>query len=222
MPRPDPQLQGSRQPRFALFGSGRGSNAAALMAQFKDGSLDADLAVVISNVRGAAILDKARAQGYPAVLIESQGRSREEHEQLCLACLREHGVDHILLAGYMRILSPPFVQSFAGVILNIHPSLLPDFPGLSAVADQWQAGGRVAGATVHFVDAGVDSGPCLLSGSIDVRGDEGADGLAARILTEVEHVIYPRAVRLLLDRLRRGAALHASNDRSQKEEAGTQ
>lgn len=222
MPQPDPQRDVKRRPRFAIFGSGRGSNAAALMAHFKDGSLDAELAVVLSNVAGAPILDKSRAHGYPTALIESQGRSREAHERLCLACLQEHDVDHILLAGYMRILSPQFIQTFRGVILNIHPSLLPDFPGLSAVAAQWQAGGRVAGATVHFVDAGVDTGPCLLSGSIDVRGDEGADGLATRILHEVEHVIYPRAVRLLLDRLRRGVPLHASTHRSQKEEAGPQ
>lgn len=222
MPQPDLQNEVKRRPRFAILGSGRGSNAAALMAHFKDGSLDADLAVVIANVADAPILDKARAHGYPAVLIESQGKSRAEHEALCRACLQEHDVDHILLAGYMRILSPQFVADFAGVILNIHPSLLPDFPGLSAVAAQWQAGVRVAGATVHFVDAGVDTGQCLLSGSIDVRGDEGAEGLATRILEEVEHVIYPRAVRLLLDRLRRGAALHTSMHRSQKQETGPQ
>lgn len=211
--------------RFAIFGSGRGSNAAALMAQFRKGSLDADLALVLSNVVDAPILNKARAHGYPAVLVENQGRSREDHEALCLACLREHHIDHLLLAGYMRILSPRFIERFkeqcGGVILNIHPSLLPDFPGLSAVAAQWQSGARVAGATVHFVDAGVDTGPCLLSGSIDVRGDEGAEGLAARILEEVEHVIYPRAVRLLLDRLRRGAALHGPQSRTQTSEVGT-
>lgn len=204
MPHPEP----ARRPRFAIFGSGRGSNAVALMTAFRSGALPAELAVVVANVRGAAVLGHAQQMGYPAVLIESAGRTRAEHEQLCRECLHSHGVDHLLLAGYMRILSPEFVHGFSGVILNIHPALLPDFPGLEAVARQWEAGVRVAGATVHFVDAGVDTGPTLLCGSLDVRGDEGADGLAERIRTEVEHIIYPRAVRLLLERIARGAPLH--------------
>lgn len=195
-------------PRFAIFASGRGSNARALMTEFRRGTLQAELAVVIANVADAAVLAHAAELGYPAVLIESAGRSRHEHEQLCTECLHAHRVDHLLLAGYLRILSPEFVTSWPGVILNIHPALLPDFPGLGAVARQWQAGVRVAGATVHFVDAGVDTGPVLLSGSLDVRGDEGAAGLSERIRAEVEHVIYPRAVRLLLERLARGTALY--------------
>lgn len=203
-----PPPEKPRRPRFAILGSGRGSNAAALMTAFRSGALDAELAVVIANVRDAAILTRAQQLGYPAVLIESAGRTRSEHEQLCRECLQGYDIDHLLLAGYLRILSPEFVHGFSGVILNIHPSLLPEFAGLGAVARQWRAGVRVAGATVHFVDAGVDTGTVLLSGSLDVRGDEGADGLAERIRTEVEHVIYPRAVRLLLERLARGAPLH--------------
>ena len=202
MPQPE------QRPRFAILGSGRGSNAVALMKEFRRGALPAELAVVIANVREAGILAQAQQLGYPAVLIESAGRTRSEHEQLCRECLQGYGVDHLLLAGYLRILSPEFVHGFSGVILNIHPALLPDFPGLDAVARQWEAGVRVAGATVHFVDAGVDTGPTLLCGSLEVRGDEGADGLAERIRTEVEHIIYPRAVRLLLERIARGAPLH--------------
>lgn len=196
-------------PRFAVLGSGRGSNAAALMDAFTRREIPAVLALVLSNVRGAPLLDKARAAGYPTELVESAGRRRDEHEEALLACLGTHRIDHLLLAGYGRVLSPHFLSRFAGLILNIHPSLLPDFPGLDAAARQWQAGVRIAGATVHLVDAGVDTGPPLLSGSIEVRGDEGPDGLAQRILTEVEHVIYPRAVRLLCERLSRGAPLHA-------------
>lgn len=195
--------------RFAILGSGRGSNAAALMAAFTRREIPAVLAVVIGNVSGAPLFDKARAAGYPTELIESAGRERHEHEGQLLACLGAHHIDHLLLAGYGRVLSPWFLSRFAGLILNIHPSLLPDFPGLGAAARQWQAGVRIAGATVHLVDAGVDTGPPLLSGSIEVRGDEGPEGLAQRILNEVEHVIYPRAVRLLCDRLSRGAPLHA-------------
>ncbi len=209
MPHPEP----SPLPRFAILGSGRGSNAVALMAEFRRGALPAELAVVVANVKGAAILEHASRAGYATALIESAGRSRLAHEELCLMCLREHHVEHLLLAGYMRILSPEFIAGWPGVILNIHPALLPDFRGRDAVAQQWQAGVRVAGATVHFVDAGVDTGPPLLCGSIAVRGDEGEAGLAERIRSEVEHVIYPRAVRLLLERLARGGPLHGQ-DRS--------
>jgi phosphoribosylglycinamide formyltransferase-1 len=210
-----PQTSQNQRPRFAILGSGRGSNAAALMARFADGWLPAELAVVVSNVAGAGIIDRAAAHGYPAHLIESQPGSRAAHEQQLLDCLAQHRVEHLLLAGYMRLLSSDFIRAFPGVILNIHPSLLPDFPGLHAVAAQWQAACRIVGATVHFVDAGLDSGPHLLSGSIEVRGDEGEAGLSARILTEVEHVIYPRAVQLLLDRLRRQVPLHSPSRTSE-------
>ncbi|MEO0813934.1 MAG: formyltransferase family protein, partial [Myxococcota bacterium] len=115
-------------------------------------------------------------------------------------------VDHVLLAGYMRVLSRTFLRGWRGQILNIHPSLLPEFPGLHAQKRQWEAKVSVAGATVHYVDDGVDTGPTLLQGSIDVRGDEGADGLSERILNEVEHVLYPRAVRLFLERTQRSVA----------------
>lgn len=203
-----PSPRHSQRPRFAILGSGRGSNAVALMQAFRDGSLAAELAVVISNVSGAPILQRACEHGYPAVLIESASLSRAEHEDRIRAALVQHHVAHILLAGYMRLLSADFIARWPGVILNIHPALLPDFPGLAAVAAQWRAGVRVAGASVHFVDAGIDTGPVLLFGSIDVRGDEGEAGLAQRILTEVEHTIYPRAVRLLLERMARGGPLH--------------
>jgi phosphoribosylglycinamide formyltransferase-1 len=176
------------------------------MAAFESGFLPAELAVVVSNVQGAPILDKAQARGQKTELVPSRGRPRPEHEAELLACLQRNRVEHLLLAGYMRLLSPEFIAAWPGAILNIHPSLLPEFPGLSAVAAQWRAGVRIAGATVHFVDAGVDTGPILLQGSLEVRGDEGPEGLAQRILTEVEHVLYPRAVRLFLERLQRGAA----------------
>jgi phosphoribosylglycinamide formyltransferase-1 len=197
-----------KRPRFAILGSGRGSNADALMAAFQSGFLPAELVLVISDRPSAPILDKARDRSYPTALHPSRGRPREEQEAELTANLAAHGYPHLLLAGYMRLLSPRFVEAYPGVILNIHPSLLPDFPGLHAVTAQWQAGVRVAGATVHFVDAGCDTGPILLCGSLEVRGDEGIEGLGQRILTEVEHVLYPRAVRLLIERLERGMPLH--------------
>jgi phosphoribosylglycinamide formyltransferase-1 len=183
----------------------------ALMRAFRDGTLAADLAVVVANVPAAPVLDRARDLDYPAVLVASAGLARSDHEQRVEQVLQQHAVDHLLLAGYMRILSAPFVARWPGTILNIHPSLLPDFPGLHAVAAQWRAGVRIAGATVHFVDAGVDTGPILLQESIAVRGDEGEAGLAARILNEVEHTLYPRAVTLLLQRLAQGLALPAAS-----------
>lgn len=176
------------------------------MESFASGFLPADLVVVISDRAGAAVLDKATSRQVSNELVPYQDRSRSEHETALLSCLRRYQVDHLLLAGYLRILSPDFLQQFPGVILNIHPSLLPDFPGLHAVRQQWLAGVRIAGATVHYVDAQVDNGPILLSGSIEVRGDEGEAGLAQRILLEVEHVIYRRAVWLLCHRLQNRAS----------------
>jgi phosphoribosylglycinamide formyltransferase-1 len=178
------------------------------MDSFLRGDFDAELAVVISNVASAPILTTAQNKGFCAITVEVHGTDRAEQEQRLLKTLASHRVDHLLLAGYMRLLSPSFVQQLPGVILNIHPSLLPDFPGRTAIADQWHAGVKIAGATVHFVDEGVDSGPILLSGSLSVRGDEGVEGLASRVLTEVEHVIYPRAVQLLLHRIAQGSPLH--------------
>lgn len=189
--------------RFAIMASGRGSNAMALMDAFESGFIPADLVLVLSNKEEAPVLEKAAARGVPTRVIPSRGKGRHEHEELLLDALREVRVDHVLLAGYMRILTPHFLAGVGGSVINIHPALLPDFPGMHAAERQWEAGFRVAGATVHFVDEGVDTGQVILQGSLEVRGDEGPEGLAQRILREVEHVIYPRAVRLFVDRHRR-------------------
>jgi phosphoribosylglycinamide formyltransferase 1 len=194
----------SSELRFAILASGRGSNAVALMDAFARGFIPARLALVLTNVEGAPVLDKAAARGLPVASVPHAGLPRAEHERRVLATLKDARIDHVLLAGYMRLLSADFLRAFGGRILNIHPALLPDFPGLHAAERQWEAGRKVAGATVHFVDEGVDTGPVVLQGSLEVRGDEGAAGLADRILHEVEHIIYPRAVRLFCDRLRRG------------------
>ena len=189
------------RPRFAILASGRGSNADALMRAFKRGYVGGEVVGVVSNVEGAGVLDRAREYGVPGHVVASKGMKREAHEEALLALLAKLGAEHLLLAGYLRILSPFFLARFSGRILNIHPSLLPEFPGLHGAERQWQAGRTVVGATVHFVDGGVDTGPVVLQGSIEVRGDEGPEGLAQRILNEVEHVIYPRAVRLFVERL---------------------
>lgn len=187
--------------RFAILASGRGSNAGALMQAANEGRLcGAEIACLITNRHESGALQIARQHGVEAFCIANKGHSRHTHETAMLSALRERRIDHLLLAGYMRVLSSVFLDGFRGSILNIHPSLLPEFPGLHAQERQWEAQVSVAGATVHFVDDGVDTGPILLQGSIDVRGDEGAVGLSQRILEEVEHIIYPRAVRLFLER----------------------
>jgi len=185
----------AERPRFAIFASGRGSNAEALMDLFESDDVAADLVLVLSNAAGAPVIDKAAARRHPTAVVPHTGLSRAEHEALVLREVEERRAGHILLAGYMRILSPAFLAAFGGRILNIHPALLPEFRGLDAPRRQWEAGVSEAGATVHFVDDGVDTGPTLLQGRIAVRGDEGPDELAHRILTEVEHRIYPEAVR---------------------------
>lgn len=197
MTRPDPVVR----PRFGILASGRGSNAARLMDAFAAGEAPGLAAVVVSDVEGAPVLELAAARGVPALAIPRRGLPRREHEDRVLAELARHRVEHLLLAGYMRVLTPQFLALFPGRVLNIHPSLLPAFPGLDAARRQWEAGLPRVGATVHLVDAGVDTGPVLLQGELAVRGDEGPEGLARRILTEVEHQIYPKAVRLFVEGL---------------------
>lgn len=193
--------------------SGRGSNLQALLDAAAQGRLGGTVAVVISNVESAAGLQKARAAGVPARFIDHSGRSRGVHDREMLAVLRAHDVGVVCLAGYMRLLSAEFVAAFPGRILNVHPSLLPAFPGKDAARQAFEHGVQVTGATVHLVDEGLDSGPIVLQEAIAVAEDDTPETLAARIL-EAEHRIYPRAVRMVLDddlrvlgrRVRRGRA----------------
>ena len=191
----------SNGPRFAIFASGRGSNATVLMDSFISGFNPGHVCLVASNQNDAAVLERANERNIPSLCIPHKGMPRAEHDAAMLQALRDHKADHLLLAGYMRILGSDFIAGFNGHILNIHPSLLPDFRGMHAIERQWEAQVKVAGATVHEVIADVDAGTTLLQGSIEVRGDEGPDGLADRILNEVEHKIYPQAVWLLTRRL---------------------
>lgn len=195
------KANGKKNPRFAIFASGRGSNATVLMDSFISGFNEGEVCVLVSNHADAPVLERAKERGIPTVCIPHKGISRPEHDAAMLNALVEAGAEHLLLAGYMRILGAEFIHQFPGHILNIHPSLLPDFRGLHAIERQWEEGVKVAGATVHEVIADVDAGTTLLQGSIEVRGDEGPEGLADRILNEVEHKIYPQAVWLLTRRL---------------------
>jgi len=184
--------------RIGVLASGRGSNLQALIDAQRGGELGGEIALVVSNVEGAQALDRARAAGIPALCCVHGGRTREDHDRALVALLREHRVDLVCLAGYMRLLSPAFFEAFAGRILNVHPSLLPAFPGRDAQRQAFAHGVKVSGATVHLVEEALDSGPILLQEAVPVKEDDTVERLSARIL-EAEHRIYPRAVRLVLD-----------------------
>jgi phosphoribosylglycinamide formyltransferase-1 len=183
--------------RVGVLVSGRGSNLQALMAAAREQRLGGEVAVVISNVAEAPALDKARAAGVPALVCDHRGRPREEHDRRVLRALQDHGVDLVCLAGYMRLLSSPFLAALPHRVVNVHPSLLPAFPGLDAQRQAWEHGVKVAGATVHLVEEALDAGPIVMQEPVEVRADDSPETLAARILA-AEHRIYPRAVRLLL------------------------
>jgi len=183
--------------RIGVLVSGRGSNLQALIEASRAGSLGAEIAVVISNVDKVYALERASRAGIPALFRDHRGRSREQYDAELLEILRAHAVDLVCLAGFMRILSPVLVRAFPRAILNIHPSLLPAFPGLDAQRQAIDHGVKVSGATVHLVDEGLDSGPIVLQEAVAVREGEPWEGLATRIL-EVEHRLYPAAVRTLL------------------------
>jgi len=182
--------------RVGILISGRGSNMVALLDAIEAGRIFATPAVVLSNRPGAAGLETAAARGVPTDVVSHRKiKPREEHERRVIECLGEHRVDLVCLAGYMRLLSPLFVRAFPGRILNIHPSLLPSFPGLQAQQQALDHGVKTAGCTVHFVDEECDHGPIVLQATVPVLDKDTDETLSARIL-EQEHRIYPEAVSL--------------------------
>jgi phosphoribosylglycinamide formyltransferase-1 len=178
--------------------SGRGSNLQALLDSARAGTLGGDVVVVVSNVEGVPGLERARAAGVPALALPHRGRTRERHEQEMLEALLPRRLDLLCLAGYMRLLSPAFLRVFPAPVLNVHPSLLPAFPGVDAQRQAWEYGVKVSGATVHFVSEGLDAGPVVAQEAVPVREDDTVESLAARIL-EAEHRIFPAAVCRVLD-----------------------
>lgn len=185
--------------RIGVLLSGRGSNFEALAESVAAGRIPgAEIAVVISNHEGAPGIDRAAARGIPAKVIPSKGLEREAYDKQVAAVLQEYKVDLVCLAGYMRLLSPFFVAAYRGRILNIHPSLLPSFPGLEAQRQALEFGARFSGCTVHFVDENLDAGPIILQAAVPVLDDDTPETLAARILKE-EHRIYTEAVNLVLE-----------------------
>jgi phosphoribosylglycinamide formyltransferase 1 len=184
--------------RVAILISGRGSNMTALIEAATAEGFPAEIALVISNRPDAPGLANAQANGIQTLVIESKpfGKDRAGFEKLLQAALDEHGIELICLAGFMRLFTAEFVQHWYGRMLNIHPSLLPSFPGLDPHGQALRAGVKISGATVHFVIPETDAGPIVMQGAVPVAGDDTAETLAERVLG-VEHQIYPQALRLL-------------------------
>lgn len=185
--------------RIGILISGRGSNMLSIAEACRDGRIPARVALVLSNRRDAPGLERAAAMGIETLVLgHRESASREEHDRKMAAALQERGVRLVCLAGYMRLLSAGFIREFRGRIMNIHPGLLPAFPGLHAQRQAVEYGVRWAGATVHFVDEGLDTGPIILQATVPVEDDDTEESLSGKILAE-EHRIYPEAVRLFFE-----------------------
>jgi len=183
--------------RLGILISGRGSNFEAIADHVAAGQIDAGIAAVISNRPEARGLEAARERGLNAVSIPSKGLDREIYDRMVMDELGKHDVDLVCLAGYMRLLSASFIRRYPGRILNIHPSLLPAFPGLDAQHQALEHGVKITGCTVHFVDEDLDAGPIILQAAVPVLDNDSVEALSARILRE-EHRIYSEAIRLVL------------------------
>lgn len=186
--------------RLGVLASGRGSNLQAIIDALDAGDIEATLAVVVSNKGTAYALERARRLQVPAVHLDSkpfaqESVPREAYDRAMLGVLQEHGVDLVVLAGYMRIVTPVLVEAYRWRMMNIHPSLLPAFPGLDAQRQAMEHGVKIAGCTVHFVTEGVDEGPIILQAAVPVLDGDTVESLEARILAQ-EHRLYPRAIRL--------------------------
>ena len=182
--------------RLGVLASGRGSNLQSIMDQAAAGKINAEVAVVISDKKEAYALERARMAGIPAEHIHYRDfPSKDAYERSIVELLRQHGVELVCLAGYMRIVGKVILAAFPYRIMNIHPALLPSFPGLHGQEQAWAYGVKFSGCTVHFVDEGMDTGPIILQAVVPVYDEDTADDLSARIL-EQEHKIYPEAIRL--------------------------
>jgi phosphoribosylglycinamide formyltransferase 1 len=185
--------------RVGVLASGRGSNLQALLDATRTSDFPARVVVVIADRERAQALERAAAAGVEALFFDPKAYGdRSAYDAALLACLEDHGVELVCLAGFMRILSPTFVRALRGRLVNVHPSLLPAFPGLHAQQQALERGVKISGVTVHFVDEGVDTGPIIAQASVPVHDDDTEASLAARILVE-EHRVYPEVVRLFAE-----------------------
>ncbi|MFX4262046.1 phosphoribosylglycinamide formyltransferase [Pelotomaculum propionicicum] len=185
--------------RLGVMASGRGSNLQSIMDAAAAGKIKAEVAVVFSDNKDAFALERARKAGIPALHLNPRDfGSKDEYEKAVLKLLHEHGVHLVCLAGYMRIVGRVILDAFPNRVINIHPALLPSFPGLHGQQQAWEYGVKFSGCTVHFVDEGMDTGPIIIQAVVPVYDDDTADTLADRIL-EQEHKIYPEAIGLIAD-----------------------
>jgi phosphoribosylglycinamide formyltransferase-1 len=191
-------MPGAVTKRIAILISGRGSNMVALADAISDGTIrHAELTIVISDKGDAVGLQRAQERGIETLVIERAGRTREQHDREIVSILKTRKVDLVCLAGYMRVLSAEFINAYRGRILNIHPSLLPAFPGLNAQQQALAQGAKLSGCTVHFVDETLDGGPVVMQREVAVLKDDTSESLSQRILVE-EHKLYPEAVAKVL------------------------
>lgn len=182
--------------QVAVLVSGKGSNLEAVINACQKKQIQAKVCVVISNKKEALALQKAKKAAIPAEYIPDPKSSKEEFEQKLINCIKQHQVELVVLAGFMKIISPFFIKQFPNKIINIHPSLLPAFPGLHAQKQAFDYGVKISGATVHFVDSGCDTGPIILQETVPVLADDTLESLSARILVK-EHQILPKAIDLI-------------------------
>ena len=203
MAQTEKKAPGTFSRRLGVLISGRGSNLQAIIDAIRDERLNAELCIVISNVPNVPGLERARLAGVETLVLDHRNKAefatRENYDRELVAQLKSRQVGLVCLAGFMRLLSPVFIEAFPNAILNIHPSLLPAFPGVNAQYQAWQHGVKFTGVTVHLVTAELDNGPIVLQQTVVVRDDDDADKLAVRIL-EKEHELYPQAIQIMLDR----------------------
>jgi len=186
----------ARKLRLGALASGGGTNLQSIIDNCKNGSIDAEVAIVITNKPGAGALDRARNAGIPTLCIDHRDfPDRQEYDREIVKALKNAGVELVVLAGFMRIITETFLDAFPGRIMNIHPALLPAFPGLHVQKKAIEYGARFSGCTVHFVDGGVDTGPIIIQAVVPVLDSDTEETLAARILAQ-EHRVYPRAIQL--------------------------
>ncbi|MBC8282560.1 MAG: phosphoribosylglycinamide formyltransferase [Nitrospinae bacterium] len=185
--------------KLAVLVSGRGSNLQAIIDNIENSYLAADIALVLSNVKDAFALERGKKHGLATVFLDPKTfPNRDEYEQKMIEVLQSESIDLICLAGFMRILGKKFIQAFPQKIINIHPSLLPAFPGLNVQKKALEHGAKFSGCTVHFVNEDVDGGPIILQSAVPILDDDNTESLSARIL-EQEHIIYPKAIRLIIE-----------------------
>lgn len=191
-------ISGEKHLKLGILISGRGSNMTAIVKAVQSGEIpETEVAVVISDKKSASGLEKAQERGIETVVVPRNNRTREEHDAEIIAELKKQDVELVCLAGYMRLLSPEFVRAFPNKIVNIHPSLLPSFPGLDAQKQAFEYGVKISGCTVHFVDEHLDHGAIILQNAIEVADDDTAESLSAKIL-EREHALYIEALKLIV------------------------